>query len=43
MTRLYENADYAVSDLDDDHKVRAVSALRTVIASLDSSDELIKV
>ena len=43
LTILYENADYAVSDLDDNHKGRAVSALRTVIASLDSSDELIKV
>ena len=39
LTDLYENADYAVSDLDDDHKLSAVSALRTVIGSLDLQEE----
>ena len=39
LTGLYENADYAVTDLDDDHKLNAVSALRTVIGSLDLQEE----
>ena len=39
LTNLYENADYAVTDLDDDHKLSAVSALRTVIGSLDLQNE----
>ena len=39
LTDLYENADYAVADLDDDHKLSAVSALRTVIGSLDLQEE----
>jgi len=39
LTDLYENADYATTDLDDDHKLNAVSSLRTVIGSLDLQSE----
>ena len=39
LTGLYEDADYATTDLDDDHKLNAVSALRTVIESLDLASE----
>ncbi|MDP6908742.1 MAG: hypothetical protein QF371_04510, partial [Flavobacteriales bacterium] len=31
LTGLYEDADYATTNMDDDHKLNAVSALRTVI------------
>ena len=39
LTDLYENADYATTNLDDDHKLNAVSSLRTVIGSLDLQSE----
>jgi hypothetical protein len=39
LTGLYEDADYATTNLDDDHKLNAVSALRTVIESLDLQSE----
>jgi hypothetical protein len=32
---LYEEADYTTKSLDDDHRLNAVSSLRTVIQSLD--------
>ena len=35
LTILYEEADYTKKELDDDHRINAVSALRTVIESLD--------
>ena len=35
LTGLYEEADYTKKDLDDDHRIDAVSALRTVMESLD--------
>ncbi len=35
LTGLYEEADYTTKDLDDDHRLNAVSALRTLIESLD--------
>ena len=39
LTGLYEDADYATTNMDDDHKLNAVSALRTVIESLDLQSE----
>ena len=38
LTILYEEADYTKKELDDDHRTTAVSALRTVIESLDLND-----
>ena len=35
LTLLYEEADYTTKSLDDDHRLNAVSSLRTVIQSLD--------
>tara|TARA_B110000881_G_scaffold129655_1_gene113921 strand:+ start:1 stop:4191 length:4191 start_codon:yes stop_codon:yes gene_type:complete len=35
LTSLYEEADYTTKSLDDDHRLNAVSSLRTVIQSLD--------
>ena len=35
LTGLYEEADYTKKALDDDHRIDAVSALRTVMESLD--------
>ena len=35
LTSLYEEADYTKKALDDDHRIDAVSALRTVMESLD--------
>ena len=35
LTLLYEEADYNTKSLDDDHRLNAVSSLRTVIQSLD--------
>ena len=38
LTILYEEADYTKKELDDDHRITAVSALRTVIESLNLND-----
>ena len=38
LTILYEEADYTKKELDDDHRINAVSALRTVIESLDLNE-----
>ena len=38
LTILYEEADYTKKELDDDHRINAVSSLRTVIESLDLND-----
>ena len=38
LTILYEEADYTKKELDDDHRMNAVSALRTVIESLDLNE-----
>ena len=42
LTILYEEADYTKKKLDDDHRINAVSALRTVIESLDLNDSAIE-
>ena len=42
LTILYEEADYTKKKLDDDHRINAVSALRTVVESLDSNDSLLE-
>jgi len=39
LTGLYEEADYTTKNLDDDHRLNAVSALRTVIESLDLNND----
>ena len=39
LTLLYEEADYTSKSLDDDHRLNAVSSLRTIIESLDTSNE----
>ena len=40
LTILYEEADYTKKKLDDDHRINAVSALRTVVESLDLNNNL---
>ena len=40
LTILYEEADYTKKELDDDHRLNAVSALRTVIESLDLNNDI---
>ena len=42
LTILYEEADYTKKELDDDHRINAVSALRTVIESLDLNDSTLE-
>ena len=42
LTLLYEEADYTTKNLDEDHRLNAVSSLRTIIESLDSSNENIE-
>ena len=42
LTILYEEADYTKKELDDDHRINAVSALRTVVESLDLNDNLVE-
>ena len=42
LTLLYEEADYTTKSLDDDHRLNAVSSLRTVIESLDLNRENIE-
>ncbi len=42
LTLLYEEADYTTKSLDDDHRLNAVSSLRTVIESLDLNSENIE-
>ena len=39
LTLLYEEADYTTKSLDDDHRLNAVSSLRTIIESLDTTTE----
>ena len=39
LTLLYEEADYTAKNLDDDHRLNAVSSLRTIIESLDVNSE----
>ena len=39
LTLLYEEADYTTKNLDDDHRLNAVSSLRTIIESLDTTSE----
>ena len=42
LTLLYEEADYTTKSLDDDHRLNAVSSLRTIIESLDTNSENIE-
>jgi hypothetical protein len=42
LTLLYEEADYTTKSLDDDHRLNAVSSLRTVIESLDLNSDNIE-
>ena len=42
LTLLYEEADYTTKSLDDDHRLNAVSSLRTIIESLDTTSEIIE-
>ena len=42
LTILYEEADYTKKKLDDDHRINAVSALRTVIESLDLNNSALE-
>jgi len=42
LTLLYEEADYTTKSLDDDHRLNAVSSLRTIIESLDTTSENIE-
>ena len=40
LTLLYEEADYTTKSLDDDHRLNAVSSLRSIIESLDTSENI---
>ena len=42
LTILYEEADYTKKELDDDHRINAVSALRTVVESLDLNESALE-
>lgn len=42
LTILYEEADYTKKELDDDQRINAVSALRTVVESLDLNDSMLE-